>query len=144
MADYAIGRTGGSLRDALNQLYPMTGLGEYGAMFPPPTGADQPSGPIPLPQVPPPGAMGLPPPQPGQAPPGLQRAPGLGGGLPPGLAQAQLAGGLQNPQLSGGLNVPLGPNVNATAAGSANPMFAGGRMVPGGNYAARLGLAGNF
>ena len=38
MADYGVNGQGGSLRDALNQLYPMTGLGEYNAMFPPALG----------------------------------------------------------------------------------------------------------
>src|SRR5262245_49933210 len=56
MADYAIGRTGGSLRDAINALYPMTGLSEYNTMFPPQTGAPMPSGPVPLPPPRPPQA----------------------------------------------------------------------------------------
>lgn len=100
MADYGGVGGGRSLRDALNQLYPMTGMGEYGAgyppnMFPPGTGADQPTAPVPLPQPRPPGpgmapgVGGMPPPGPtapgtmGQAP-ALQGAPGLGGGIPPG------------------------------------------------------------
>jgi hypothetical protein len=100
MADYGIGRTGGSLRDALNALYPMTGLGNYSTEYPPQTGAPQPSGPVPMPpprpQMPPqlpPGAMGM-------APPGLGQPPGLPPGGPPGLAQAP---GLQGqPGLGGG------------------------------------------
>lgn len=84
MADYG-GRGGGqSLRDALNQLYPMTGLGEYGAMFPPASGADQPAPAIPLPQPRPPMPQGLPPGVMG-APQGVppQLPPGLQGGVPP-------------------------------------------------------------
>jgi hypothetical protein len=54
MADYG-GRGGGqSLRDALNQMYPMTGLGNYSTMFPPNTGADIPSSPVPIPTQRPP------------------------------------------------------------------------------------------
>jgi hypothetical protein len=119
MADYGGLGGGRSLRDALNQLYPMTGLGEYGAMFPPQTGSPQPSGPVPMPpprpQMPlPPGALGMPPPGMGGPPPGLRPGVGLPPGGPPGLAQAP---GLQG-QLQG-LGRPAGPN-----------------------YAAQLGMAG--
>lgn len=85
MADYGSTGGGNSLRDALNQLFPMTGLGEYGAgypptMFPPAGGADRPTGPVPIPQ-----------PRPPQAP---SVAPGMmaPGGVPPGLAQMQQPG----------------------------------------------------
>jgi hypothetical protein len=152
MADYGIGRTGGSLRDALNQLYPMTGLGEYGAMFPPQTGSPQPSGPVPMPQPRPqmpPGALGVPPP--GMGPPtGLPPGVGLGPppGGPPGLAQAPglqgnlaLGGGVGRPgmpggpQVSGGVGVPLGQNAKLQGIGRfANPQ----------DYAAQLRLAGQF
>ena len=50
MADYGGVGGGQSLRDALNRIMPMTGMGEWGAMFPPPTGADQPTAPVPIPQ----------------------------------------------------------------------------------------------
>lgn len=66
MADYAIGRTGGSLRDALNAIMPMTGMGEYGTMFPPqlpPNTGAEPTGqpPVPVPQQRPPMPVALPP-----------------------------------------------------------------------------------
>lgn len=93
MADYGIGRQGGSLRDALNELYPMTGLGEYGAMFPPNAGAPEPTAPVPLPQprpqMPPQGMVppqqGLPPgvPPPQGVPLPVARPPGLPQQLPP-------------------------------------------------------------
>jgi hypothetical protein len=138
MADYG-GRGGGqSLRDALNQLYPMTGLGEYNTMFPPQTGAPQPGPPVPLPQPRPPGAPGFPPyaPMAGAA---LAQAPGLAarGGLPPGLApQGQLGieGAPRSPMVGGGARFPINPNL---------ALQAGGQFAPG-NYAARLGLTGRF
>lgn len=72
MADYAIGRTGGSLRDALNAIMPMTGMGEYSTMFPPqlpPNTGAEPTGqpPVPVPRQRPPlqagtgGPLALPP-----------------------------------------------------------------------------------
>jgi hypothetical protein len=55
MADYGYGNTGGSgLREALNQMYPMTGLGEWGAMFPPNSGSPTPEAPVPIPRQRPP------------------------------------------------------------------------------------------
>ena len=87
MADYG-GRGGGqSLRDALNAIMPMTGMGEYGAMFPPNAGAPEPTAPVPLPQPRPQMPQGLPPQgmvQPGVPLP-MARPPGLG--LPPQLPQ---------------------------------------------------------
>jgi len=113
MADYGGLGGGNSLRDALNALYPMTGMGEYNTMFPPQTGAPQPSGPVPMPQPRPQMPPQLPPGAMGMAPPG--QPPGLPPGGPPGLAQAP---GLQ------------GPNAQ---------MFGGGRFG-GQDYAGQLGL----
>jgi len=149
MADYGGLGGGNSLRDALNALYPMRGMGEYNTMFPPQTGAPQPSGPVPMPpprpQMPPqlpPGLMGMAPPGmggqppglPPGGPPGLAQAPGLQGqlGLGGGIGRPGLPGG---PQISGGVNVPLGPNTQA---------FAGGRFGGGQDYAAQLGLRRQF
>lgn len=140
MADYGIGRTGGSLRDALNQLYPMTGMGEYNTMypptmFPPNTGAE-PSGqaPVPIPpQRPPMLPMNLAPQAPGPGP-----APGLalpGGIAPPAVTGGITAGDPRFPGIRGGVNFPIGPDTYATA---------GGGIAPGGNYAARLGLVRQF
>jgi hypothetical protein len=96
MADYGGLGGGNSLRDALNALSPMRGMGEYGAgyppqMFPPQTGAPQPSGPVPMPpprpQMPPqlpPGALGM-------APPGYGGPPQ---GLPPGVGMPQMRPGM--------------------------------------------------
>ena len=99
MADYGVNGQGGSLRDALNQLYPMLGMGEYNAMFPPALGSDQPSAPVPLPPPRPPQA----PQPPGYLPPagavttGLPAMPGAAAGppqLPAGLSiQDGIAGG---------------------------------------------------
>jgi hypothetical protein len=121
MADYGIGRTGGSLRDALNALYPMTGMGEYNTMFPPQTGSPQPSGPVPMPpprpQMPPqlpPGALGM-------APPGYGGPPQ---GLPPGVGMPP--GGLAGP-----------PGLPGGIPGQAN---LGMRPGMGRNFAAELGL----
>lgn len=148
MADYAIGNTGGSLRDAINALYPMTGLGEYNTMFPPQTGAPQPGPPVPLPQprpqtpqfndplvsrafaqlgINPQGAQGLNP---------FQARDALQGMLPAGLqGRLGLESGLRGPpQFSGGAQFPINPNL---------ALQAGGRLAPG-NYAARLGLIGTF
>jgi hypothetical protein len=110
MADYAIGRTGGSLRDALNQLYPMTGLGEYNTMFPPQTGADQPGPPVPMPQPRPPGAPGFPQYAPmagaalGAQAPGLFPRPA---GAPPLNANLGIAGSLRSPAANGGVQFPI-------------------------------------
>jgi hypothetical protein len=60
MADYGGVGGGGSLRDALNEMYPLTNIGGYGAMFPPQAGADQPGAAIPLPQPRPPMAPQIP------------------------------------------------------------------------------------
>ena len=99
MADYGVGRTGGSLRDALNELYPMLGMGEYNAMFPPQTGAPQPSGPVPVPRARPPMPVPLPQARPAVAPQyaPVQYAPPAGapiGGIAPSMAArlAALAG----------------------------------------------------
>ncbi len=141
VADYGGIGGGVSLRDALNELYPMTGLGEYGAgypptMFPPAGGADRPTGPVPLPQqrppVPgyPPPQMGLPPrpPVPGYPPPdeGLLTRPPLPGPQvqPPGLSRPPLPGA---PVPQPGLSRPPLPQT-----GGIPPELM--------SYAARLGL----
>lgn len=93
MADYGSVGGGRSLRDALNEIMPMLGMGEYGAMFPPQAGAPEPTAPVPLPQQRPPlpggpvPQQGLSrPPVPGYPPPdeGLLTRPPLPGGPPTG------------------------------------------------------------
>jgi hypothetical protein len=137
MADYNYGNRGGSLRDALNSMYPMTGLGEYGAMFPPNTGAPQAEPPVPIPRprppMLPPQAQGLPPPQAGMPPPGLPQMPqGL---PPPGMPQGQLVTPPGMPGVAGGLQMPINPNLALTA---------GGRFGGPQDYATRLGMAASF
>lgn len=96
MADYAVG-SGRSLRDAVNALMPMSGMGEYNSMYPPtmfpPNSGSEPAGapPVsiprqrpPMPVALPPGGVNLPPTYPGaqqlyqglQANPAPQMAPG--------------------------------------------------------------------
>ena len=96
MADYAIGPPGygQGLRDALNAAYPMTGLGEYGAMFPPNTGVPGPgSGPVPIPQPRPPTMAPPAPPQ-------------IGGQVQPQGAGVNPPSG---PLPGGPVSLPLGP-----------------------------------
>lgn len=144
MADYG-GRGGGdSLRDALNQLYPMTGLGEYGAGFPPrgmlappASGDPTPSPPVPLPPQRPAGAPGpgyapLPNPAIGGPPPRLALPQGIQPNAP--IPIGAPPGGMPGAP-GGGMALPIRPGLNA---------FAGaGRPYPGG-YAAQLGLAGQY
>jgi hypothetical protein len=55
MADYGYSHERGfGLRDALNAAYPMTGMGEYGMMFPPNSGSPTPEAPVPIPRQRPP------------------------------------------------------------------------------------------
>jgi hypothetical protein len=124
MADYGGLGGGNSLRDALNALYPMTGLGNYSTQFPPQTGSPMPSGPVPMPpprpQMPPqlpPGALGMAAPGVGP-PPGLP--PGVGMGPPPGAppGYGPIPG---SPQMAGG-------------------RFSGVRPGIGPDFAAQLGL----
>jgi len=140
MADYGVNGQGASLRDALNALYPMTGLGNYStgfapAMFPPQTGSEMPSGPVPMPRPRPQPQVNPNLPPPGAA---LAAGPPLAGapGAPPPPLQANLglAGPSSAPMVSGGLNYPLGDNLMA---------FMGGNFARPG-YGARLGLAGRF
>jgi hypothetical protein len=132
MADYGVNGRGDSLRDAMNALYPMTGLGNYSTLFPPNTGV-QPSGsaPVPIPPQRPPTMA----PPPGPAINGQTQPLGTGANLPgvqyqglpvpmnatptipnvppvppPGLqGQLGISGAPQRPTISGGLNVPVGP-----------------------------------
>jgi len=96
MADYGVNGQGGSLRDALNQLYPMLGLGEYNTMFPPALGSDQPSAPVPIPQ-----------PRPQQAPQLPPYAP-LAGAALAGPAPALPGAVAGPPQLPAGLSIQGG------------------------------------
>lgn len=128
MADYGIGRTGGSLRDALNAMAPMLGMGEYSAAFPP-TSPPSPGAPQPQPAAP---AVPLPP----QRPP---MQPGMPRYLPPNVqAGLQPAPGLPAfPQGQTSLQASL------TGEGGANTpgRLADPRMY---DYAARLGLTRSF
>src|SRR5262245_16555932 len=155
MADFAVGNTGGSLRDALNELFPMTGLGNISTQFPPATGA-APFGeaPVPLPR-PRPAMPGAPPGAFGGVLAGVgQNHPaGVGPVTPQQLQlmqqQLQQQGGLQGllsgirgsiegfkrPELGGEFNLPVAPQTSLNF---------GGRVAPGGNYAARLGLSRQF
>lgn len=135
MADYGGIGGGRSLRDALNAIMPMTGMGEYGAMFPPQTGSPQPGPPVPLPPPRPPqagpGAQYLPLPNPAGAPaPGLALPQGIQPNVP--MPIGAPPGGPPGAP-GGGAALPIGPNLNA---------FAGASRPGPGNYVARLGLAG--
>jgi len=122
MADYGVNGMGGSLRDALNQLYPMTGLGEYNAMFPPAFGADQPTAPPPMPRPRPPQA----PQMPGYLSPagavttGPPATPGAAAGPPP-----QLPAGLSTDPsgaIVGGASMPIGGGTLSASGRYRSPM----------------------
>ena len=147
MADYGA-RTGGSLRDALNQAYPLTGLGEYSSGYPPNAGGPQPEAGLsrpPLPGAPVPQQGLTQPPLPGgpQPQPGLSRPP-----LPGGPAAPQP--GLSRPPLPAGLSgIPPevlqsamqgDPRALAMIGQTAQQQGQQGQGPP--NYAAQLGLTG--
>ena len=104
MADYGGQGGGRSLREALNYAYPMTGLGEYTAQFPPQTGANMPSGPVPIPSMT------------QQAPP-LSRPPVF---APPNIPNAP-PGVMERPPLS---VPPMGPGPAPPPGGERPPVFA--------------------
>jgi len=153
MADYGGLGGGQSLRDALNAAYPMTGLGEYAAAFPPALGADQSSPPVPLPQprplqAPPPSRPPVfyqPPPlgPPGSRPPIFQGPTGPAPTMRPpvfGSVQSPMYPGAPAPTIAGGVSLPIGQQAALQASGRFQPVPQG--YPP--NYGAQLQYLAQF